>query len=577
MKSLIFSEKTKIAKKKKQFFFKAERFIQKKLLPFSVKKNIFEKFNFTFDNFFQKCNYYSNGYYRFYLKNRIYYKTKFFFRIFSRLVLEKKFKFLLKKKNLSELSPVFFFFESKNLNFSFNKFFKIKKFKFKVCPFLKFKQLKNLENFFNDKKNALFDISNFANKRAIAYSSISATIFSFFLGLNRKKNKYRSLFSLSFKLKLMFAIYFWNKINRVYSRYMINKVFPTNFKFKQAFKIIDRGNFNLSKFCESIPLRYKGIFFNIQNFNIQNKLNPIFINNKFLKIFEPFDKRWNFFFNLKDRELFFKKSKEFLEIFSASSEYNKNFLLYSGKKFLLFKNFFGEKKILSLKKKKFIFSSSVQSYFFLVTKKFNNNKNAIFYLRKKCGKAWSIAVFKILKKKKFKKLGFYAKARIFGKKRLRLSKKLIFSMNDSQFFVNCIMRKGNKLKALNIFLKAYFLFAKETYTFLNKGKKKHPMFFFKKAITEITPPLVLIEKTIAGRKQKIPYVATLQRRRRIAIRWIVLSAKNSVLHKNKPFFFKLAFELLDILKHRGLAFKRKKEYTDEYAKGRFFIRRLRIV
>lgn len=546
--------------------------LKKNILPFFKVQKAFSKNFLKIKQFLLSCRkffYFGPGFLNVFYRRRI--RHQFFYMIRflkQRLKFSKKF-FPLKKKRIVPRNITFGFFEnnvfSKTGNFIYNfklisySFF----FNFAFLLFFKFRNvfLKNqytfLNHFISLRKRELLELENFFRLRVLSYLPLGLSTLSFLLYKQKRNLQHKSVFSNVFLLKKVFFLFWWKKINKFHKRLAL-KSFPKKHYFRKRIDRLDRKyQLFLNKKNDN---KIRGSLKKIDKFFFE--LRPLSFNRFLNGIIK--EKRCRFFFDKEKRNQFFFKSKEFFEFFGLKS-LKKNFY-FTGKKSFLFRYFVSKNFFNVIKKKLFFLPKKNQSKIF-------------FFLKKEGGRFWQKILgrcFKFSKKKK-KKIGFYAKARLFSKKKKKINEKLISSINDKQFFVNCIMENGNKEKALRIFLKAYFLFAKEVFIFLNIKKKQNPIYFFKKAIADVIPPLVLIQKSIAGKKQKIPYVAKLERRRRIAIRWIVLSAKNSSVHKDKPFFFKLAFEMLDILKKKGSSLKKKKEYTDEYAKGRFFIRRLKIV
>jgi ribosomal protein S7 len=153
--------------------------------------------------------------------------------------------------------------------------------------------------------------------------------------------------------------------------------------------------------------------------------------------------------------------------------------------------------------------------------------------------------------------------------------------------VNCIMKKGQRQKAIILFEKSLFIFKRELLRNYPKLKSKiNPLnvrALLTIIITKFMPPLILIQKSIAGKKHKIPYLGSFLRRRRMTIRWLIEAARNSKsypfekgMRSHKAFSYKLAFCLLDILRRRGLFIAKRAEYLQEYEKGRLFLRYLKI-
>jgi len=165
--------------------------------------------------------------------------------------------------------------------------------------------------------------------------------------------------------------------------------------------------------------------------------------------------------------------------------------------------------------------------------------------------------------------------------------KILENFDDASFLVNCIMKKGQRQKAILLFEKAMLIFKKELISnypkLLSKKENIEVRSFLNLIITKYTPPLILVQKSIAGKKYKIPYLGSLLRRRRMTIRWLVESARKTsslpfekTMRNHKEFSHKLAFCLIDALRNRGLFIQKRLEYIQEYEKGRLFLRYLKI-
>lgn len=193
----------------------------------------------------------------------------------------------------------------------------------------------------------------------------------------------------------------------------------------------------------------------------------------------------------------------------------------------------------------------------------------------------------LLRKKKKRKLKFFALRKKFSRKNDLKIKKILENFDDASFIVNCIMKNGERQKAIMLFEKAMIIFKRELILNYPKLKSKKENIevrsFLNLIITKYTPPLILVQKSIAGKKYKIPYLGSVLRRRRMTIRWLVDSARKTTalpfeknMRKHKEFSHKLAYCLIDALRNRGLFIQKRLEYIQEYEKGRLFLRYLKI-
>ncbi len=113
-------------------------------------------------------------------------------------------------------------------------------------------------------------------------------------------------------------------------------------------------------------------------------------------------------------------------------------------------------------------------------------------------------------------------------------------------FINGLMWGGKKSVAEQIFYGAMTKLAEKT--------GEEPLKIFKKAIDGVAPTLEVKSRRIGGATYQVPLEVTRDRRNTLAIRWIVLNARN---RSEKTMEDRLVGELLDSTNGRGGAMKKK--------------------
>jgi small subunit ribosomal protein S7 len=115
-------------------------------------------------------------------------------------------------------------------------------------------------------------------------------------------------------------------------------------------------------------------------------------------------------------------------------------------------------------------------------------------------------------------------------------------------FINCIMQRGQKSTARNIFWDAMDVIKTRT--------KDAPLEVFNKALLNVTPLIEVRPKRVGGSVYQVPIEVNPKRQQTLAIRWIVGAARD---RKGMPMAQRLAMELLDASADQGNAFKRKQD------------------
>jgi small subunit ribosomal protein S7 len=115
-------------------------------------------------------------------------------------------------------------------------------------------------------------------------------------------------------------------------------------------------------------------------------------------------------------------------------------------------------------------------------------------------------------------------------------------------FINGVMWQGKKAVAEQIFYGAMEKLAERT--------GDEPLKVFKKALDNVAPTLEVKSRRIGGATYQVPLEVTKDRRNTLAIRWIVLNARN---RNEKTMQDRLVGELLDAINNRGGAVKKRED------------------
>jgi len=124
----------------------------------------------------------------------------------------------------------------------------------------------------------------------------------------------------------------------------------------------------------------------------------------------------------------------------------------------------------------------------------------------------------------------------------------IYSSTLITKFINCMMVKGKKSVAENIFYGALDVIKERT--------KEDPVKVFKKALEAVKPVLEVKSRRVGGATYQVPVEVPQDRRTSLAIRWII---SNSRARGEKTMREKLAGEVLDASNNRGGAIKKKED------------------
>ena len=122
-------------------------------------------------------------------------------------------------------------------------------------------------------------------------------------------------------------------------------------------------------------------------------------------------------------------------------------------------------------------------------------------------------------------------------------------------FINCVMERGKKSTAERILYGALEIVAKKS--------GEEALEAFQKALNNIKPSVEVKSRRVGGATYQVPVEVRPDRRRALAIRWLVNAARS---RGENTMTEKLAGELLDASSNRGSAVK-KREDTHKMAEA----------
>jgi len=102
-------------------------------------------------------------------------------------------------------------------------------------------------------------------------------------------------------------------------------------------------------------------------------------------------------------------------------------------------------------------------------------------------------------------------------------------------FINCLMHKGKKNVAQQVFYDAMDIISK-------KVKDADTIKVFETAVNNVKPMIEVRSKRVGGASYQVPMQVNSRRQQSLAIRWIILAAREK---KGKPMCERLASELID--------------------------------
>ena len=113
-------------------------------------------------------------------------------------------------------------------------------------------------------------------------------------------------------------------------------------------------------------------------------------------------------------------------------------------------------------------------------------------------------------------------------------------------FINCLLRRGKKSIAESMFYGAFDIIEKRT--------KEQPVEVFEKAVSNVKPLIEVKSRRVWGSTYQVPTEVVPERRVALAIRWLILHAKERAEKTMKE---KLAAELIDAANNRGASVKKR--------------------
>ena len=115
-------------------------------------------------------------------------------------------------------------------------------------------------------------------------------------------------------------------------------------------------------------------------------------------------------------------------------------------------------------------------------------------------------------------------------------------------FINCMMHRGKKSKAENIFYKSLTLV---------EGKTGQPgLNVFKQAVNNAKPALEVKSRRVGGATYQVPVEVRPERRTALAIRWLIGFARE---RNEKTMSDRLAAEILACYRNEGSTIKKKED------------------
>lgn len=116
-------------------------------------------------------------------------------------------------------------------------------------------------------------------------------------------------------------------------------------------------------------------------------------------------------------------------------------------------------------------------------------------------------------------------------------------------FTNSLMWDGKKSTARQVIYDAFEIMEKEK-------KVKNPLELFEQALENLSPVMEVRSRRVGGANYQVPREVRPERRRTLAIRWLLLAARSA---KGKPMASILADELIAASKKEGAAYKKKED------------------
>jgi len=115
-------------------------------------------------------------------------------------------------------------------------------------------------------------------------------------------------------------------------------------------------------------------------------------------------------------------------------------------------------------------------------------------------------------------------------------------------FINCIMWKGKKSTAEQVFYGALDIIKEKT--------GEDPLKVFKKAVDNVKPVLEVKSRRVGGANYQVPIEVNQYRRVSLSIRWLITYTR---MRKEKSMQERLAAEFMEAAGNRGAAIKRRED------------------
>ncbi len=115
-------------------------------------------------------------------------------------------------------------------------------------------------------------------------------------------------------------------------------------------------------------------------------------------------------------------------------------------------------------------------------------------------------------------------------------------------FINCIMWKGKKSTAEQVFYGALGIIKEKT--------GDDPLKVFKKALDNVKPVLEVKSRRVGGANYQVPIEVNPHRRVSLSIRWLISYTR---MRKEKSMQERLAAEFMDAASNRGATIKRRED------------------
>jgi small subunit ribosomal protein S7 len=116
-------------------------------------------------------------------------------------------------------------------------------------------------------------------------------------------------------------------------------------------------------------------------------------------------------------------------------------------------------------------------------------------------------------------------------------------------FINRLMRNGKKAVAESVFYKAMEIIEQKT--------GKSALEVFEQAIENVAPQVEVRPRRVGGQTYQVPIEVNPDRRRSLAIRWIVQAVQRK--KTGRPAEERLAQEILDAYNRTGVAYKKRED------------------